>query len=78
MYYKSLVHNHLKREGTLVNFSIKIMLLGITIILAGVIVQNEPGLRHGFLIGIAGIIVVLIGFLTHDSKTSENNTEDTN
>lgn len=60
------------------NFSIKIMLLGITIILTGVIVQNEPGLRYGFLIGIAGIIVTIIGFLTHNSKTKKPNAEDTN
>ncbi|MGD7043106.1 hypothetical protein [Jeotgalibacillus proteolyticus] len=46
------------------NFSIKVMLVGIAIMLTGIIFQNEPGLKHGFIIGVAGMIVVLIGFLT--------------
>lgn len=50
------------------------MLLGISFILAGIYIQNEPGLSqittgNEFFIVLLGFILVIIGFFTnHDGK----------
>jgi len=53
------------------NKSIKVMILGLSFILAGIYIQNEPGLSQStqgkeFFIVLLGFIFVLFGFCIHD------------